>query len=148
MTIPPKTRAARRAAPSAARAGANVFAELARKTKYVDPNLADHWPTIAGKEIATIARPGRLTGHAAGGKTLEVYVRSGAAASQMQMASDELLARANRYFGPGTVARIAIRQRTAPARGDQSERGSPGDSALGSALSSFRAAVKRRNDGK
>ena len=152
MSHPFKTRGIRRAAPSVARAGANVFSDLARRTKFVDPNLADHWPSIAGADIARLARPGRLTGHKSAGQALEIYVRSGAAAAEMQMRADDLLSRLNRYFGPGTVTRITIRQHAGapPQKAASAPVANPGadKSELGQALSSFRAAINRRNEQK
>ena len=144
-----RTRPARRAAPKLSRAGAAVFSALAGKTRFADPQLAAHWPSIAGAEIASLCRPGRIVG-ARAGRTLEIVVQSGAAAAEAQMRADNIIARVNGYLGPNSVTRIAVRQiagaHSAPApltqpRGAQEEDGSP----LGQALSSFRAAVKRRN---
>ena len=134
-----KTRGVRRAPPRVARAGADVLASLARKTKFVDPKLSDHWPSIAGPRIAALGRPGRLTGRRPG-LTLEVYAQNAAAAAELQMASDELLVKLNRYLGPGSVARIAIKQASPPPISENTE--------LGKALSSFRAAIQRRNEEK
>lgn len=152
MQQPRRTRPARLAPPKLGRAGAQVFAGLVRKTKFADPALAENWPTIAGPEIAALCRPGRITG-AGAGRTLEVIAPSGAAAAQMQMLADDLKMRVNRYLGPNAVARLAIRQRAGTphrerpaASGTQPE--AEDASPLGRALSSFRAAVKRRNDGK
>ncbi|MHA7872758.1 MAG: DciA family protein [Hyphococcus sp.] len=138
-----KTRPARRGPPKLSRASAAVFSALVRKTKYADPALAENWPAIAGAAIAARCRPGRVTGGRAG-RTLEVFVPSGAAAAELQMRADDLLARVNRYLGPGAVARIAIRQvasakQKPPAQGETS-------SDLGRALASFRAAVSNRDD--
>lgn len=152
MRAYPSTRPARSAAPALARLSASVFADLARKTKYADPALAERWPAIAGDKLAELSRPGRLTGRGPG-KTLELRVPSGAAAAAVQMETDGLIARVNSYLGPGAVARIAVIQtggaaksegRKAPPEGDSG----PGDGSLGTALASFRAAVKRRNSGK
>lgn len=149
------TRPARRAAPPIARAGAAVFAGLAKKTKFVEPALAENWPALAGEKLAGLCRPGRLTGRAPG-KTLELRVPSGAAAAAVQMEADGLIARLNAYLGPGAVGRLAIVQ-SGPAGkplrvGGQSvaeapEDGPP-DSPLGAALASFKAAVRRRNGEK
>ena len=145
-----KTRAARRAAPNVGRAGAEVFSALAKKTKFADPALADHWPDIAGGEIARLCRPGRITGRPPG-RTLEVYVPSGAAAAQVQMQVETIKAGVNRYMGPGAIARITIIQtgqdRQMPAQ-PAAPASDEGKSPLGAALSSFRAAVDRRNGGK
>lgn len=139
-----RTRPVRPAPPSIARAAADVFARLARQTKYVDPALAERWREIAGDDIAALCRPGRIAGPRQD-RTLEVHVPSGAAAAQLQMRAGDLKSRVNAYLGPGAVTRIAIRQAgaaAAPARPDEA------DGALGQALSVFRAAVARRNDGK
>lgn len=151
MIQPPQTKPARRGPPQIARAGATVLANLARKTKYVDPALSDHWPTIAGKAIAALCRPGRISGRRGGvgkaGRTLEVIAPNGAAAAQLQMLTDDLKSRVNRYLGPNSVAHIAIRQaNNGPVSlppGDE-DRETP----LSAALTSFRAAVKRKNGGK
>lgn len=145
-----KTRPARRAPPRLARAGSNVFAELAKKTKFADPELIGHWPTIAGPEIASVCRPGRITGMRTG-RTLEVIAANGAAAAEAQMRADELLMKVNRYLGANSVARITILQHN---RGVEKHTKQPAqslpepDSAspLGKALSSFRSAVARRNN--
>jgi len=141
-----KTRPARRAAPAIGRAGALVFSDLARKTRYVDPTIADNWPAIAGERLASLARPGRLTGRHPG-RTLELIAQSSAAAAEIQMLSGGLIARLNAALGPNSVSRITISQ--SPAK--ETERPAPaGDetSPLGSALASFRAAVSRRNNPK
>ncbi len=146
------TRPARSAAPGLGRTTASVFADLARKTKYVDPALAERWPALAGEKLAALSRPGRLTGRGQG-KTLELRVSSGAAAAAVQMETDGLIARVNAYLGPGTVSRIAVIQSggaaraaaPAPPAGDPAP---PDDAGLSSALASFRAAVNRRNSGK
>jgi len=149
-----KTRPVRRAAPNIGRATAAVFSALAQKTKYADPALADNWPDIAGPDIAALCRPGRLTGRPPG-RTLEVHAPSGAAAAQLQMQTDAIKARINRYLGPGAVARITIVQsaqsQPAPAAGAaKSLKGNegPDNTPLGAALSSFRAAINRRNGEK
>ncbi|WP_425410986.1 DciA family protein [Hyphococcus sp.] len=141
-----KTRPARRAPPKLARASANIFAALAKKTKFIDPSLAESWPALAGERIAALSRPGRITGQGRD-KTLEIHVRDGAAASEVQMQSDELIRRLNAYLGPRSLARLHIRQsgraRATPPRPEARE--ADDDSPLGAALASFRSAVKRRN---
>ena len=57
MQPPRSTRPARSAAPAIARAGASVFADLAKRTKFMDPALAERWPALAGEKIAALARP-------------------------------------------------------------------------------------------
>ncbi|WP_411816281.1 DUF721 domain-containing protein [Hyphococcus sp. DH-69] len=145
------TRPARSAPPAIGRAGAGIFAQLAQKTKYMDPALAGHWPTLAGPRLASLSRPGRITGAGRVGKTLELHVPNGSAAAEVQMATDELLKRINAYLGPGSVTRIAVLQsgkrvpptrKTAPKPAKQEDDDSP----LGSALASFRAAINRRNE--
>jgi hypothetical protein len=146
------TRPVRRAAPKIGRASASVFSRLLKKTSYAEPGLCDHWPDIAGPDIAALCRPGRLTGRGPG-RTLEIHAPSGAAAAQLQMQTEALLARVNRYLGPGAVARIAIVQ-SAGAALRQTEQSQPApplsgdDTSLGTALSSFRAAISRKNGGK
>ncbi len=143
MTQAHRTKPARRGPPKIARASASIFATLAKKTKFVDPALADHWPTIAGAEIASLCRPGRITGMRAA-RTLEVVTPSGAAAAQLQMLADELKSRVNRYLGPNAIAKIAIRQANrGPAETEIAD-----SAPLAQALASFRNAVNRRNGKK
>ncbi len=145
MTIFQQTRPVRAAPPKAARAAAEVFSRLARTTRFADPGLAENWPSIAGGEIAALARPGRLLGDRTG-RTLELVVRDGAAAAEMQMRADDLIRAVNRYLGPGVVARIALRQKAGPPT--RRETAAPADnSPLSAALSSFRAAVQARKPG-
>ena len=157
MNAQKQTRAARRAPPKAARASATILARLSRQTKFVDPALADHWPSIAGRTIAALCRPGRITGIRrgggnSGGRTLEVVAFSGAAATQLQMLSDDLKARVNQYMGPGTIAEISIKQapgsRIRPAKPTPLSSPRQDDTPLSAALSSFRAAVSRKNQVK
>ena len=141
-----KTRRARRAPPSVAKAGSAVFSRLAKKTKYVDPNLADDWLSIAGPEIAALCRPGRITGMP-GARTLELHTESSAAALQLQGQTDDLLSRLDGYFGPGVVTRISFRQTAGRRRaGSHTPQAAESvqDSGLQTALSSFRKAVARR----
>lgn len=115
--MPPATRAARQAAPALQKYSAGVVAELARKTRYVDPDLAAQWTTLAGPEISKLCRPGRLTG-GPGGRTLEVVVPHGAAAASVEFAAETLRRRLNEYFGPNAIARIAVVQgAAAPLKG-------------------------------
>ncbi len=138
-----QTRPVRRGPPRAARAAAQVFSKLAQATRFADPGLSDNWPSIAGKEIAALGRPGRVLG-AGPGRTLEVIVRDGAAAAELQMRADDLLTAVNRYLGPGAVARIAIRQRAGESA-ERKEAKSDADGPLGAALSSFRAAIRSKS---
>jgi hypothetical protein len=134
-----RTRPVRPAPPKAGRFGVSIIARLAKQTKFVDPALAARWSEIAGEEIATLCRPGRMTG-ARQDRTLEIRAYSGAAATQLQMLAETLLARVNAYLGPGAVSRIAIRQ----AQSARPREKAP-DGALDAALSSFRAAVEHKN---
>lgn len=148
MQPPRSTRPARSAAPAIARAGASVFADLAKRTKFMDPALAERWPALAGEKIAALARPGRITGRGTG-RTLEVSVANGSAAAAVQMEADGLIARLNAYLGPGSIERIAVIQTGQTGR----DRAPAGDAApetgeLGAALASFRAAISRRDNGK
>ena len=72
----------------------------------------------------------------------------GAAAAAVNMERDGLIARLNAYMGPGAVARIAIIQMgraSAPSSAVPEKLEAEGE--LGSALASFRTAVRRRNGG-
>ncbi|WP_428407835.1 DciA family protein [Hyphococcus sp.] len=147
MTPYKPTRAARRAPPSIARASAEIFRELAKRTKYVDPAIAERWPQLAGEKLARLCRPGRLTGRGPG-RSLELYVANGAAAAAVDMERDGLIARLNSYLGPGSVARLSVIQTGRPSAGAEKVEEGPSDAELGAALASFRAAVRRRNGGK
>lgn len=147
MSMYKPTRAARSGPPSIARASAAIFRDLAKRTKYVDPALAERWPQLAGEKLAGLCRPGRLTGRGPG-RTLELYVANGAAASAVEMERDGLISRLNSYLGPGAVARISLIQTGRPPAGTQKLEAGAADAELGAALASFRAAVSRRSGGK
>jgi hypothetical protein len=104
---PPPTRPARPAPPAVGRHAAALLSALAAKTRYVDPELCAIWPALAGAELARLCRPGRLSGGRSG-RTLEIVVPHGAAAAAVEFASDGLKRRLNAYFGPESIARIAI----------------------------------------
>jgi len=107
--LAPPTRGTRAAAPSLSRFSSAVLADLARKTRYVDPDIIAIWPKLAGPELSRLCRPGRLSGGREG-RTLEVVVPHGAAAASVAFASEDLRRRLNDYFGPNAIARIAIIQ--------------------------------------
>ena len=149
-----QTKPVRRGAPKASRAAAAVFSRLAKSTRYADPGLVENWPSIAGAEIAALGRPGKLHGNGPG-RTLEVIVRDGAAAAEMQMRTDELIVAVNRFLGPDAVNRIAVRQRPGgvpkPVEGRKDgadPANTPSDGPLGAALSSFRAAIRAKSSDK
>lgn len=124
---------ARRAAPAIGRYANEIFSELARRTRFVDPNLAVDWPRVVGTELAGLCRPGRLSGGRLG-RSLEVFAASGAAASRVQFEAETLRRKVNEYLGPGVVVRIVVRRAAEAA-----------DTRLESALGRFRAAVKARS---
>lgn len=135
----------RAAPPKAARAAAKIFERLAKSTRFVDPDLAKRWGEIAGDDVASLARPGRLTGRGPG-RSLEIVARDSAAAAEIGMRADALIERVNRFLGPGAVSRIAIRQESGGAdftdqQGQPDAEGAD-ESGLGAALASFRNAVK------
>lgn len=111
---PPATRGPRPAAPPLARAAAALVADLARKTRYVDPDLAARWTEFAGPEISRLCRPGRLSG-GTHGRTLNVIVPHGAAAASVEFAAETLRRRLNGFFGPNAIDRIVVVQAPAPA---------------------------------
>lgn len=111
---PPQTRAPRPAAPPLARFASALIADLARQTRFVDPDIAARWTELAGPELSKLCRPGRLTGGASG-RTLEVIVPHGAAAASVEFAAETLKRRLNGYFGPNAIERIAVVQGPAPA---------------------------------
>lgn len=111
---PPPTRGLRLAAPPLARAATALVADLARKTRFVDPDLAARWTEFAGPELSKICRPGRLTG-GTHGRTLEVIVPHGAAAASVEFAAETLRRRLNGFFGPDAIAHVTVVQGPAPA---------------------------------
>lgn len=135
-----KTRPARASSPGFGQVCSRVFAKLAGRTGFADPFLLERWGVIAGPAIASLCRPGRLSGKGPG-RTLEIMTENGAAATEVRMRTRELLARVNRYTGTGTVSRIVICQYGDAGQG-------PGPSAVppGQFLSSFRAIVAGRNN--
>jgi hypothetical protein len=133
---PVKTLPARKAPPPLGRFTAAVFADLARKTRFVDPALAARWTELAGPEIARLGRPGRLTGGGAG-RTLEIVVPDGTAAARVAFEAEALRRRLNDALGPGAIRQIVVRQRSGEA---------PDDPRLATALSRFRATLKKRAD--
>jgi hypothetical protein len=105
----PPTRGPRPAAPQVGRFAAALIADLARQTRFVDPDIAARWTELAGPELSKLCRPGRMTGGVAG-RTLEVIVPHGAAAASVEFAAETLKRRLNGYFGPGAIERIAVLQ--------------------------------------
>ncbi|MEL6113147.1 MAG: DciA family protein, partial [Pseudomonadota bacterium] len=75
------TRAQRRAAPSLGNYSNRIVRGLAQTTHYMDPGLAERWTEMVGPELAALCRPGRLTGSPGSGRSLEVIVSNGAAAT-------------------------------------------------------------------
>lgn len=139
---PLRTRPARKAPPPVRRYAAGVFANLAKKTRFVDPALAADWAAIVGTEFAALCRPGKLTGGRIG-RTLELVAPNGAAAARIRFESEAIRRKVNDCLGPGTVGRIAIRQSSlAAALGPRG--GEPG---LDGVLERFRTSViSRRPD--
>ena len=130
---PANTRPARPAPPGVGRAAARVFSDLARATRYVDPALADNWPTLVGRELADLCMPGRLSGGRLA-RTLEIWCSSGAAAARIQFEAETIRRKLNEFMGPGAVGRILVRQRASAAKADPDDR-------LGAALGRFRSSV-------
>ncbi len=91
---PPRTRGARAAPPPLARFTSALIADLARQTRFVDPEIAARWTELAGPEMSKLCRPGRLTGGPSG-RTLEVIVPHGAAAAAVEFAAETLKRRLN-----------------------------------------------------
>lgn len=110
---PPPTRGPRAAAPPLSRFSTELIADLARRTRFVDPDIAARWTELAGPELSKLCRPGRLTGGGTG-RTLEVIVPHGAAAASVEFAAETLRRRLNGYFGPGAIGQIAVLQGTPP----------------------------------
>jgi len=139
---PIKTRPPIPAAPTVGRFSANVFAGLAKSTKYVDPKLATNWAKIIGEESADLCRPGRLTGGRTG-RTLEIFARNATAAAKIHFEAEAIRRKVNDFLGPDAVGRLTIIHKEEPNRSTPAE-----DTAtpLGSALSRFRASVSAKAD--
>lgn len=106
---PPITRAVRRAPPPVRGFTARIVADLARSTGYAPPELVARWPEIAGEELQSISRPGRISGGATQ-RTLEVHVTNGAAATRVNFLSGHLVERLGAFLGPGVVTHIKVLQ--------------------------------------
>jgi len=106
---PVKTRPVRRAAPPLKRYTNDILGRIARKTRYVDPLLAENWPGIVGPDLARLCWPGRITGSPRH-RTLTVNVQNGAAATRIGMELSSLREKINAHLGPRAIAQIAINQ--------------------------------------
>ena len=136
-----RTRGPRKAAPPLRHYSSSVLRTLARTTRFMDPALADRWTEIVGEEIASLCWPGRLS-PGSSARSLEVMTRSGAEATRLALFQDDIITRVNRVLGPGTVARLTIRQsaqrNAAPVHPAMRQTGSAGKgSALEGVLSRF-----------
>ncbi len=134
---PVDTRPARRAPPAIRRYSSAVVAELAQKTRYVNPALAAEWSAIVGSELAGLCRPGRLSGGRIG-RSLELICPSGAAAARVAFETEGVRRKVNMFLGPGAVGKISVRQ-----SGVKDE----GGARLSSVLARFRSAVSARRGG-
>lgn len=134
---PVKTRPARRAPPAVGRYSSKVFAALATRTQYADPDLAARWTELVGRDLAALCRPGRLSGGRIGA-ALEVRAVSAAAAARVQFEAEAMRRRLNGYLGPGRIGHISVVHHAGPhaAAGP-----------LGAALSRFRASVNSKKEG-
>ena len=103
------TRSARCAPPSVKGFTEKIVADLARTTGYAPPELVARWSEIAGDELQSICRPGRITSGAAQ-RTLEVFVTNGAAATRVNFQSGLLLERLSAFLGPGVVTHLKVVQ--------------------------------------
>lgn len=75
--------------------------------------LLTHWEEIAGKDIATIARPVKVGyGRSAFGATLTVLT-TGAHAPMLEMQKEQLRAKVNGVYGYNAISKVWITQ-TAP----------------------------------
>ncbi|MBI1393499.1 MAG: DUF721 domain-containing protein [Alphaproteobacteria bacterium] len=131
-----KSRGVRQAAPAAGGFANMIIARLAQKTRFVDPGLLARWPTLVGKDVAGVCRPGRLLGSGVG-RTMEIHVADGAAAALAQFRHDDIVDRLNAYFGQGVVARLSVRQVGGSAPGT-SPTGTPPQASAPRGLSRFR----------
>ena len=103
------TKPQRRASPRVGSFSAMLIGRLAQKTRFVDPGLAARWPEIVGGATADLCRPGRLSGGKKD-RTLEVYVRDGAAAHEISFHEAAVIEKLNGFFGPGVIGRLTIKQ--------------------------------------
>jgi hypothetical protein len=105
----PQTRPRRQPPPAIGARAAAILAEVARATRYAEPEITARWKEIAGAELAAVSRPGKL-GPGPGARAFEVVVASGAAAQAVEFAAPALIEALNRWYGPGAIDRIAIAQ--------------------------------------
>lgn len=103
------TRPRRSVPPKLARFSGDVLAQLARRTRFVDPALCRDWSEIVGAEIAALCRPGRINGPP-GRRKIELIARGGAESTAAQMKSDEILSALRRYLGPGAIDGLTFRR--------------------------------------
>lgn len=105
-----------RPAPAPVRRQADSLMEkLARQTGFADPRLTLAWPEIVGPEHARLGRPGKLSGGRRG-RTLEIFAPDGARAARLEFEAGAIIEALNRYYGPGTIGHLHIRQYGAAAR--------------------------------
>mgnify|MGYP006441491667 CR=1 FL=1 len=78
---------------------------LAQKSGFVDARIFSHWRQIVGQDIATIAKPQKLSNN-----TLVLTVPNGAVALEVQHQSLQLIERINSHFGFCAVKKISTMQ--------------------------------------
>jgi len=84
----------------------------AEKRGFGEGKLLTHWPEIVGEDIASIARPVKITYGRGFGGTL-VLLTTGANAPVLDMQRDRIIERVNASFGYRAVAHVHVTQ-TAP----------------------------------
>lgn len=78
---------------------------LAQKSGFADGRIFSHWGQIVGQDMATMARPQKLSND-----TLTLAVPNGAVAMEVQHQSIQLMERINSHFGFQAVKRIRTLQ--------------------------------------
>ena len=106
---PIRTRPVRRAAPKLGTRVAPQVARLAAKSGAMDPRLAERWEEAAGRDLAALCRPVRLR-RQKNAVTLEISVRTGAAAMRLQYAQEQLLTRLRTHLREPRLTRLLIKQ--------------------------------------
>jgi hypothetical protein len=124
----------------------------------MDPRLAQEWPSIAGPELAALARPIRIVNQGRV-QALELSVKSGAAATRLRYAQDALLGRIRQRLGLPRLSKIVFREGAEGSRWNsrrmQPSRSGPAEAAPGpepksenlkAALAAMQAALREKGD--
>ena len=86
-----------------------------RKFGFIQSSVVSRWAEIVGERYAGVSTPESIRfPHGTRADGVLMLSVSGAYAPMMQHVAPEIIERVNRFFGYGAVARLTIRQGTAP----------------------------------